>query len=60
MQLDGAVGDHFVGVHVGRRAGAGLKDIDDEFLVVPSVNDLARRGAMASAFAPSEQAEIVG
>ncbi len=33
------VRDHLVGVHVGRGARAGLKDIHDELAVVPSVRD---------------------
>ena len=32
-QLDGAVGDHFVGVHVGLRAAAGLPDAQGELIV---------------------------
>ncbi len=31
--LDGPVGDHLVGVHVARRARAGLKDVDRELVV---------------------------
>jgi hypothetical protein len=38
QQLDSAVGDDLVGVHIGRGAGAGLEDIDRE-LVVPSSCD---------------------
>jgi hypothetical protein len=41
-QLERAVGDYFVGVHVGRSAGAGLKNIHDEFLVVLAVHDFLR------------------
>jgi hypothetical protein len=42
-QLDGAVGDHFVGVHVGRRAGSRLKHLDDELIVEASRGDFQRR-----------------
>jgi hypothetical protein len=38
-QLDGAVGDHLVGVHVGLRAGAGLPDDEREIVVEPAVDD---------------------
>src|SRR5579859_1864270 len=37
--FDGAVGDHFVDVHVGLRAAAGLPDAQREVLVELSGND---------------------
>src|SRR5439155_10492130 len=40
-QLDGAVADDLVGVHVGRGAGAGLIDVDGELIVVLPGGDLA-------------------
>ena len=39
--LDGAVGDDFVGVHVGLRAGAGLPDDEGEVVEEFEVGDLA-------------------
>jgi hypothetical protein len=41
-QLGGPIGDHFVGVHVRRGAGAGLKDIDREVGVEPAIDDVGR------------------
>ncbi len=41
--LTGAVGDDFVGVHMQADPGSGLKDIDDEVVVVLAVDDLLRR-----------------
>ena len=41
--LDGAVGDHLVGVHVGLRAGAGLPDDQREMVVELAVDDFLRR-----------------
>jgi len=40
QQLQRPVGDHLVGVHVRRRAGAALDDVDDEIGVVPAVHHL--------------------
>ena len=40
QQLQGAVGDHLVGVHVGRGAGAALHHVDDEVAVPVAVDDL--------------------
>ena len=40
-ELDGTVGDHLVGVHVARRARAGLIDVDGELVVEPSLGHLA-------------------
>ena len=39
--LQRAVGDHFVGVHVGRRTGTALDHIHGECVVVLAVHDLA-------------------
>ncbi len=36
----GPVGDHLVGIHVGRGPGAGLKDIDHKFLIPFPFHDL--------------------
>src|SRR5262249_55401746 len=38
-QFGGAVGDDLVGVHVGGRSGARLKDIDDKLVVPPALDD---------------------
>ena len=43
QQLERAVGDHLVGVHVGRGAGAALDHVDDELLVQLAVDDLLAR-----------------
>ncbi len=42
QHLDGAVGDHLVGVHVGLGAGAGLPDHQREVVVELAVDDLLR------------------
>ena len=42
--LIGQVGDHFVGVRVGRGAGAGLVDVDREMCVVLAGGDFFARG----------------
>ena len=39
-QLQRAVGDHLVGIHVGRGAGAALNDVDHELFVQPPRPDL--------------------
>ena len=36
-----AAGDHLIGVHVRRSAGAGLKNIDYELRIEPALDDLA-------------------
>ena len=41
QQLDGPVADHLVGVHVARRARAGLKDVDRELVVELAVGHFA-------------------
>ena len=41
-QLAGAVGEHLVRVHVVRRAGAGLIDVDDELVAQLAGEDLVR------------------
>ena len=56
--LDCAVGDHLVGVHVGRGAGAGLEDVDDELVVVPAVGYLGRGLADGVGEVLVEQTEI--
>ncbi len=45
----GAAGEDLVGVHVGRRAGAGLEDVDDELGVELPV-DYFRRGLLDEGF----------
>ena len=42
----GEVSDHLVGVHVGGRAAAGLKNIDDELVVVPPLHHLFGRASI--------------
>ena len=43
-KFDGPIGDHLVDVHVGRGAGAGLKDIDGKLVVEAAVGHLAGGG----------------
>ena len=43
QNLDGAVADHLVGVHVGRSAGAGLIDVNREIPIPSTVRHLLRR-----------------
>jgi hypothetical protein len=43
QDLDGPVGDHLVGVHVGGRPRAGLEDIDHELAVVAAIHHFLRR-----------------
>ena len=38
--LGGPVGDDLVGVHIGRGAGAGLEDVEDEVVIKLAVDDL--------------------
>ena len=50
--LERAVGDHLVGVHVGRGTGAALDHVDDELIVQRAANDLVagdddRAGSLA-------------
>ena len=40
QQLDGAVGDHLIGVHVGGCARAALNRVDDELVVQLPVDQL--------------------
>ena len=44
QQLQRAVGDDLVGIHVGRCAGAALDDVDHEFLVQPAGPDFLGGG----------------
>ena len=43
-QLRGAIGEHLVGVHVVRRAGAGLIDVDDELIAQLTGEDFVGGG----------------
>ena len=57
-QLAGAVGQHLVGVHVVRRAGAGLVDVDDELIAQARRRGSRRRRAtIAPAIVAVEPAE---
>ena len=42
-ELGGAIGEHLVHVHVVRRAGAGLIDVDDELIAKRAAEHLVRR-----------------
>ena len=53
------LGDHLVGVHVGRGARAGLKNIDYELLVEFAVYHLTRRLANRPRDRRVEQAELL-
>ena len=43
QEFGGPVGNDFIGVHIGRRTGAGLEDINGEFPIQPSSNNLPAR-----------------
>ncbi len=49
-KLCGAVGDHFIGIHVGAGAGAGLVDIEHKLIVQGPDHDLA--GGCGDGFSP--------
>jgi hypothetical protein len=51
-------GDHLVGVHVRRGAGAGLEDVDRKLVVVATVGDLVRGLGDPLGEACVEQAEL--
>ena len=62
-ELAGAVGQHLVGVHVVRRAGARLVDVHDELIAKPAGEDFSAAATMASATSrrqPSERLVRVG
>src|SRR5581483_3446512 len=42
-ELDGAIGDHLVRVHVRLRAGARLEHAERELAIEPAIDDLLRR-----------------
>jgi hypothetical protein len=44
QELDRAVGDHLVGIHVARGARSGLKDVDRELIVPLARGNLAGGG----------------
>jgi hypothetical protein len=52
------VGDHLVGVHVGRGAGAALDDVDDELLMPLAVDDFLAGGDDGVGALGVEQAEL--
>ncbi len=58
-QLERTVGDDLVGVHVGRRAGAALHDVDDEVIVQRPGPDLLAGAADRLVPLVIEQAEVV-
>jgi hypothetical protein len=57
-QLDRAVGDHLVGVHVRLGAGTGLPDGEREIVVELAVDHLARRFGNGHRRVPVQLAEI--
>ena len=57
-QLVGAVGDHFVGVHVALRAGAGLEDDQGELGVEGAVDDLLSGARDELGLVLRQQAEL--
>ena len=58
-QFEGAVGDHLVGVHVRRGAGAALDDVHDEFIVILAGDDLVARGGDRRRLLGIEQAQLL-
>ena len=58
QHFDSAIGDHLVCVHIGRCAGTGLEDIDNELVVVPAVCDLRCRLTDGVGKVLVEQSEI--
>ncbi len=52
------VGDHLVGVHVGRGAGAALNDVDDELVVIQTAGDVFAGGDDGVGLFLTEQAEV--
>ncbi len=57
-QLDGAVGDDFVGVHVGLRTAAGLPDAQREMLVQLAGQHFVRRPDNQVGLIRRQQAEV--
>ena len=55
QELQRAVGQHLVDVHVGRGARPALQGIDDDMLVQPAVDHLLQAVSMAANFASSHQ-----
>jgi hypothetical protein len=58
-QLEGAVGDHLVRVHVRRRPGAPLDHVDEEVLVMTSRAELLRGTHDHVAHRTREQTELL-
>ena len=58
-QLDGAVGDHLVGVHVGLRAAAGLPDAQRELIVELAGNHVVGRLGDQAGLFRRELAELL-
>ena len=57
--LEREIGDHLVGVHVGRRARTALDDVDDELIVQLAGADLLARADDRVGLDPVEHAELV-
>ncbi len=57
-ELDRAVRDDLVGVHVRRRAAPGLEDIDDELVVERAVDDVLSRADDRSGDVLVEQSQL--
>ena len=58
-QLEGTVGNDFVGIHVGRGAGAALDDVHHELFVQLAVDDFSAGGDDGLATGGIEQAELL-
>jgi hypothetical protein len=58
QDLGGAIGDHLVGIGIGRGARAGLKDVEHELIVEQAVGDLLRCLRNGVGLALVDQSEI--
>ena len=57
-RFGGEVGQHFIDVHVARRAGAGLKDVDQELVVKLSAQHFAAGGGNSDRLFVRQQTEL--
>ena len=57
-ELQGAVGDHLVGVHVGRGPRPGLEDVDHELAIEPTFRHFRRGADDRLGLARAEEAQV--